>query len=79
MSEEKKVKDSLTKAINDGQRKAKTVTQAQMEAIVSYRKLLSEHLENAQKIFTLGKLLHLENEQFFLDWQDGLNEVSVKQ
>ena len=64
----------MTKAINDGQRKAKTVTQAQMEAIVSYRKLMSEHLENAQKIFTLGKLLHLENEQFFLD---GLNEVSV--
>jgi hypothetical protein len=37
-----------------------------------------EILDKVKQFDTQVRSAHLENEQWFLDWQDKLNEISVK-
>ena len=46
-------------------------------AILELKQVCKEQVVNAQLILELVKKLELTNEQFFIEWQDGLNKVSV--
>ena len=46
-------------------------------AILELKQVCKEQVVNAQLILKLAKKLELTNEQFFIEWQDGLNKVSV--
>ena len=46
-------------------------------AILELKQVCKEQVVNAQLILELAKKLGLTNEQFFIEWQDGLNKVSV--
>lgn len=46
-------------------------------AILELKQVCKEQVINAQLILELAKKLELTNEQFFIEWQDGLNKVSV--
>ena len=46
-------------------------------AILELKQVCKEQVVNAQLILELAKKLELTNEQFFIEWQDGLNKVSV--
>ena len=46
-------------------------------AVLELKQVCKEQVINAQLILELAKKLELTNEQFFIEWQDGLNKVSV--
>ena len=46
-------------------------------AILELKQVCKEQVVNAQLILELAKKLELTNEQFFIEWQDSLNKVSV--
>ena len=46
-------------------------------AILELKQVCKEQVVNAQLILELAKKLEITNEQFFIEWQDGLNKVSV--
>ena len=46
-------------------------------AILELKKVCEEQVTNAQLILEIAKKLEVTNEQFFIEWQDGLNKVSV--
>ena len=46
-------------------------------AVLELKQVCKEQVVNAQLILGLAKKLELTNEQFFIEWQDGLNKVSV--
>lgn len=46
-------------------------------AVLELKQVCKEQVTNAQLILELAKKLELTNEQFFIEWQDGLNKVSV--
>ena len=46
-------------------------------AILELKKVCEEQVVNAQLILKIAKKLEVTNEQFFIEWQDGLNKVSV--
>lgn len=41
-------------------------------------KLFKSHIDEAEAIFRLAKEHDMEDSQEFLDWQDKLNEISVR-
>ena len=46
-------------------------------AVLELKQVCKEQVVNARLILELAKKLELTNEQFFIEWQDGLNKVSV--
>ena len=46
-------------------------------AVLELKQVCEEHVTNAQLILEIAKKLEVTNEQFFIEWQDGLNKVSV--
>ena len=46
-------------------------------AILELKQVCKEQVINAQLILEVAKRLEVTNEQFFIEWQDGLNKVSV--
>ena len=46
-------------------------------AVLELKKVCEEQVINAQLLLELAKKLEVTNEQFFIEWQDGLNKVSV--
>ena len=46
-------------------------------AILELKQVCKEHVINAQLILEVAKRLEMTNEQFFIEWQDVLNKVSV--
>ena len=46
-------------------------------AILELKQVCKEQVVNAQLILELAKKLEVTNEQFFIEWQDSLNKVSV--
>ena len=46
-------------------------------AILELKQVCKEQVVNAQLVLEVAKKLELTNEQFFIEWQDGLNKVSV--
>ena len=46
-------------------------------AVLELKQVCKEQVVNAQLILELAKRLEMTNEQFFIEWQDGLNKVSV--
>ncbi len=46
-------------------------------AVLELKQVCKEQVVNAQLILEVAKKLELTNEQFFIEWQDGLNKVSV--
>ena len=46
-------------------------------AILELKKVCEEQVTNAQLLLEIAKKLEVTNEQFFIEWQDGLNKVSV--
>lgn len=46
-------------------------------AILELKKVCEEQVVNTQLILEIAKKLEVTNEQFFIEWQDGLNKVSV--
>lgn len=46
-------------------------------AVLELKQVCKEQVVNAQLILELAKKLEVTNEQFFIEWQDGLNKVSV--
>ena len=46
-------------------------------AVLELKQVCKEQVANAQLILEVAKRLEVTNEQFFIEWQDGLNKVSV--
>ena len=46
-------------------------------AILELKQVCKEQVINAQLLLEIAKKLEVTNEQFFIEWQDGLNKVSV--
>ena len=46
-------------------------------AILELKQVCKEQVINAQLILEIAKKLEVTNEQFFIEWQDSLNKVSV--
>ena len=46
-------------------------------AVLELKKVCEEQVINAQLLLEIAKKLEVTNEQFFIEWQDGLNKVSV--
>ena len=46
-------------------------------AVLELKQVCKEQVVNAQLILEIAKKLEVTNEQFFIEWQDGLNKVSV--
>ena len=46
-------------------------------AILDLKQVCKEQVIIAQLVLEVAKKLELTNEQFFIEWQDGLNKVSV--
>lgn len=47
------------------------------KVIEEFKKLLEENKRNIQMIVKVAEDAGLTNEQYYLDWEDYLNEVSV--
>lgn len=43
-----------------------------------WKELFKAHIDEAEAIMRLVREYDMENEQEFLDWQDQLNEISVR-
>lgn len=48
------------------------------EIIKQLKVLIQDTLSNVEIIVTLAEKYNLTNEQFFIDWEDKLNEYSIK-
>ena len=46
-------------------------------AVSELKQVCKEQVINVQLILEIAKKLEVTNEQFFIEWQDGLNKVSV--
>ena len=46
-------------------------------AILELKQVCKEQVTNAQLLLEIAKKLEVTNEQFFIEWQDDLNKVSV--
>ena len=46
-------------------------------AVLELKQVCEEQVINAQLLLEIAKKLEVTNEQFFIEWQDGLNKVSV--
>lgn len=46
--------------------------------IEELKALLKENIRNANMIVKTAEELEVTNEQFFLDWEDELNRISIK-
>ena len=46
-------------------------------AVLELKKVCEEQLINVQLLLKIAKKLEVTNEQFFIEWQDSLNKVSV--
>ena len=46
-------------------------------AILELKKVCEEQVVYAQLLLEIAKKLEVTNEQFFIEWQDSLNKVSV--
>ena len=46
-------------------------------AILELKQVCKEQVTNAQLLLEIAKKLEVTNEQFFIEWQDSLNKVSV--
>ena len=46
-------------------------------AVSELKNVCEEQAINAQLLLEIAKKLEVTNEQFFIEWQDGLNKVSV--
>jgi hypothetical protein len=46
--------------------------------MIQWKELFKAHIDEAEAIMRLAKEYNIENEQEFLDWQDALNEISVR-
>ena len=46
-------------------------------AVLELKQVCKEQVVNAQLILEIAKKLEVTNEQFFIEWQDSLNKVSV--
>ena len=46
-------------------------------AVLELKQVCKEQVVNAQLILEIAKKLEVTNEQFFIEWQDGLHKVSV--
>lgn len=47
------------------------------EVIEEFKLLLLENIKNIEMIVKTAKKLGLTNEQYYLDWEDSLNKISV--
>lgn len=43
-----------------------------------FKKLLQENIRNINEIVRVAEKAHLTDEQFYIDWEDYLNQISVK-
>ena len=46
-------------------------------AVLELKQVCKEQVTNAQLLLEIAKKLEVTNEQFFIEWQDSLNKVSV--
>lgn len=46
-------------------------------AIEEFKLLLEENLRNVKMIVDVAEKLQLTNEQFYMDWEDEINKISV--
>lgn len=46
-------------------------------AIEEFKLLLGENLKNVKMIVDVAEKLQLTNEQFYMDWEDEINKISV--
>lgn len=49
------------------------------EIIKEFKKLLEENIRNIDSIVQVAEEAGLTNEQFYIDWEDYLNKVSIKE
>ena len=47
--------------------------------IKEFKKLLQENIRNIDMIVKVAEDANLTNEQYYLDWEDYLNQISVKE
>ena len=46
--------------------------------VKEFKSLLEENKRNIQRIVEVAEKTHLTNEQYFIDWEDYLNQISTK-
>lgn len=46
--------------------------------VKEFKSLLEENKKNIQRIVEVAEKAHLTNEQYFIDWEDYLNQISTK-
>lgn len=46
--------------------------------MIQWKELFKAHVDEAKAIYRLAQEYNMLNEQEFLDWQDALNEISVR-
>ena len=49
------------------------------KVIEELKQLLQENKRNIDMIVKVAEDAHLTNEQYYLDWEDYLNQISVKE
>ena len=47
--------------------------------IEEFKRLLQENKRNIDMIVKVAEHAHLTNEQYYLNWEDYLNQISVKE
>ena len=43
-----------------------------------FKRLLQENIRNINEIVRVAENAHFTDEQFYIDWEDYLNQISVK-
>ena len=46
--------------------------------MIQWKELFKAHVDETKAIYKLAQDYNMLNEQEFLDWQDALNEISVR-
>ena len=49
------------------------------KVIEKFKKLIQENKRNIERIIKVAEDADLTNEQYYLDWEDYLNQISVKE
>ena len=49
------------------------------KVIKEFKELLQENIRNIDMIVKVAEDANLTNEQYYLDWEDYLNQISVKE
>ena len=49
------------------------------QIIQEFKRLLEENKRNIDMIVKVAEDAHLTNEQYYLNWEDYLNQISVKE